>query len=68
MKHFFPFLLISLSLIIPVDQLQAKEDKELRKQRQAAQKERQAKKNERNREIADATKSFRGFTRYLKVE
>ncbi len=68
MKHFFPFLLISVALIIPVDQLQAKEDKELRKQRQAAQKERQAKKNERNREIADATKSFREFTRDLKVE
>ena len=68
MKHFFPFLLISVALIIPVDQLQAKEDKELRKQRQAAQKERQAEKNERNREIADATKSFREFTRDLKVE
>lgn len=68
MKHFLPLLLISVALIIPVDQLQAKEDKELRKQRQAAQKERQAKKNERNREIADATKSFREFTRDLKVE
>ena len=68
MKNFLTFLFVTVALIIPVDQIHAKEDKELRKQRQEAQKERQAEKRERSREIADATKSFREFTQSLKYE
>jgi hypothetical protein len=68
MKTFLTILFVTVALIIPLDQIQAKEDKELRKQRQEAQKERQAKKNERNREIADAAKAFREFTGSLKNE
>ncbi len=68
MKHFLKFLLMSVVLIFPFDHIHAKEDKELRQQRQAAQKELQAKKTARNQELADATKSFREFTRNLKQE
>ncbi len=68
MKTLLTIFIVSIALIFPIDQLQAKEDKELRKQRQAAQKERQAEKNERNRELADARKNFREFTRDLKME
>jgi hypothetical protein len=68
MKNFSTLLLVSMVLIIPVSHIQAKEDKELQKQRQAAQKERQAEKDERNREMADTTKSFREFTHNLKNE
>ena len=68
MKNYLTILFVTMAFIIPLHQVHAKEDKELQIQRQAAQKERQAKKNERNREIADATKSFREFTRALKVE
>jgi hypothetical protein len=68
MKNFLTVLFVTVALIIPVDQIHAKEDKELRKQRQEAQKERQAEKRERSREIADATKSFREFTQSLKYE
>ena len=68
MKNFLTISFVTLALIIPVDQIQAKEDKELRKQRQEAQKERQAEKNERSREIADAPISFREFIGSLKNE
>lgn len=68
MKNVLTLAFVSLALIIPISQLHAKEDKELRKERQVAQKERQAQKNERNRENADATKSFREFTRNLNME
>lgn len=68
MKNCLTILFVTIALIIPISQLHAKEDKELKKQRQAAQKERQAKKTEQNRENADATKSFREFTQNLKME
>lgn len=68
MKNILALSLVSMVLIIPVSHIQAKEDKELHKQRQAAQKERQAEKTERNREIADANKSFREFIQNLKYE
>jgi len=68
MKFSLTILLVTVALIIPANQIHAKEDKELQKQRQEAQKERQAEKTERSREIADATKSFREFSQSLKNE
>jgi hypothetical protein len=68
MKFSLTILFVTVVLIIPANQIHAKEDKELHKQRQEAQKERQAKKSERSREIADAIKSFREFTQSLKYE
>ena len=68
MKHLLNFLLLSLALIIPVDQVLAKEDKEIRKQRQSAKKERQEEKKERNQQITDAIKSFAEFTAALRSE
>ena len=68
MKKILACMFVSFAIFFPIDQLHAKEDKELRKQRQAAQKERQAEKNERNHELADARKTFREFTRDLKME
>jgi len=68
MKNFLTFLFLTIALIIPLDQIHAKEDKELRKLRQVAQKEQKKKKTERKKEIADATKTFREFTRSLKEE
>jgi len=68
MKFSLTILLVTVALIIPANQIHAKEDKELQKQRQEAQKERQAEKSERSREIADATKSFREFSQSLKNE
>ncbi|MDH5296590.1 MAG: hypothetical protein OEW26_05625, partial [Nitrospirota bacterium] len=57
---------LSFAFIVPLDLAEAKEDKELQKQRNSAQKERQESRNERNRDLADATKSFREMTRNLK--
>ena len=68
MKNFLTIFFVTIALIIPVDQIHAKEDKELRKQRQEAQKERQAEKKERNQEITDAIKSFAEFTATLRYE
>ncbi len=68
MKTFFILLFVSITLILPVSQVHAKESKEIRKQRQVAQKERQAEKTDRNREIAEARKSFGEFTRSLDPE
>ncbi|MDR4493421.1 MAG: hypothetical protein R3B74_03175 [Nitrospirales bacterium] len=68
MKNALPLLLFVLGFVLSINLVEAKEDKELRQQRQAAQKERQELKNERNREIADATRSFREFTANLKKE
>jgi hypothetical protein len=68
MKTFLTFLFVTVALIIPLNQIHAKEDKELRKQRQEAQKERQAEKKERNQEITDAIKSFAEFTATLRYE
>lgn len=68
MKYVLPILLLFLGVNGSPTLAEAKEDKELRQQRQAAQKERQELKNERNREIADATRSFREFTQNLKKE
>jgi len=68
MKKTLTLILFPLALIIPIDQIHAKEDKELQKQRQEAQKERQAQKNERNQELTDSIKSFQEFTRNLKNE
>ena len=63
------FLLsLSLTLTVPTVDVFAKDDKELRKQRNAAQKERQTTKNERNKEINEANRAFREFTRDLKRE
>jgi len=68
MKFSLTLLFVSIAIILPVSHVHAKEDKELRKQRQAAQKERQTEKNERNQEINDAIKSFQEFIRNLKNE
>ncbi|MGD9849727.1 MAG: hypothetical protein AB7T38_00535 [Nitrospirales bacterium] len=68
MKYILPILLLFLGFNGSSALAETKEDKELRKQRQEAQKERQELKNERNREIADATRSFREFARNLKKE
>ncbi|UCE63798.1 MAG: hypothetical protein JSU59_01160 [Nitrospirota bacterium] len=61
-------LFLTLAFIVPLNVTSADDAKELRKQRQAAQKKRQAAKNERAREISEATKIFREFTRDLKNE
>ena len=68
MKHFLKLLLISVVLIFPFNPIHAKEDKELRQQRQAAQKERQAEKKQRNQEINDSIKAFAEFTVTLRAE
>jgi hypothetical protein len=68
MKHFLKLLLLSLVIVLPFNQIHAKEDKELRQQRQAAQKERQAEKKQRNQEINDSIKSFSEFTASLRSE
>lgn len=60
--------LIALALVMLVNPAVADNDKELRKQRQAAQKERQAEKNERAKRINEATRSFQAFSRELKTE
>ncbi len=68
MKNFYFLLFLSFAFIVPQDLAEAKEDKELQKQRNTAQKERQESRNERNRDLADATKSFREMTRNLKID
>ena len=68
MKHCLKLLLLSLVIIFPIDLIHAKEDKELRQQRQAAQQERQAEKKLRNQEITDSIKSFSEFTASLRSE
>ncbi len=60
--------LAALALTLLVNPAAADNDKELRKQRQAAQKERQTAKNERSRQINEAIKSFREFSRQLKKD
>lgn len=67
MKKLCFLLFLSFAFIVPLDLAEAKEDKELQKQRNSAQKERQESRNERNRDLADATKSFREMTRNLKI-
>ena len=67
MKKLCILLFLSFAFIVPLDLAEAKEDKELQKQRNSAQKERQESRNERNRDLADATKSFREMTRNLKI-
>ena len=68
MKILLTIMLVTVALIIPLDQIHAKEDKELRQQRQAAQKERQAEKKLRNQEINDSIKAFSEFTASLRSE
>jgi hypothetical protein len=68
MINILKIVLVSMACFIAVSPADAKEDRGLQKQRQAAQKARQSEKREQNREIADATRSFREFTRDLKDE
>lgn len=68
MKYVLPILLLFLSISSSPPLTEAKEDPEIRKQRQEAQKERQELKNARYRQIADATKSFREFAANLKKD
>jgi len=67
MKNLCYLLFFSFAFIVSMDFAEAKADKELQKQRNTAQKERQERRNERNRDLADATKSFREMTRNLKT-
>ena len=61
-------IMISLAVVLPVGTSVAVDDKSVKAERQEAQKLRQQQKNERNREIQDASRSFREFTRDLKKE
>lgn len=70
MKKLCYLLVFSFAFIVAMDGAEAKvnKEKELQKQRNTAQKERQERRNERNRDLADATKSFREVTRNLKTD
>ncbi len=61
-------IMISLAVVLPVGTSVAVDDKSVKAERQETQKLRQQQKNERNREIQDASRSFREFTRDLKKE
>jgi hypothetical protein len=63
-----PVMMISLAAVLPIGTSVAVDDKSVKAERQEAQKFRQQQKNERNREIRDASQSFREFTRDLKKE
>jgi hypothetical protein len=60
--------MISLAVVLPVGTSVAVDDKSVKAERQETQKLRQQQKNERSREIQDASRSFREFTRDLKKE
>jgi len=61
-------IMILLAVVLPVGTSVAVDDKSVKAERQETQKLRQQQKNERNREIQDASRSFREFTRDLKKE
>lgn len=61
-------IMISLAVVLPVGTSVAVDDKSVKAERQETQKLRQQQKNERNREIQNASRSFREFTRDLKKE
>ena len=63
----YPFLL-ALAFVFPASLTAADDSKELRKQRQDAQRARQQQVIERNKEINEATKAFREYTRDLKIQ
>lgn len=61
-------MMLSLAAVLPIGTSIAVDDKSVKTERREAQKLRQQQKNERNREIQDASRLFREFTRDLKKE
>lgn len=68
MKNMLYLGVLFAVLIGPLSWAEAKDDRELQKQRHLAQKERQDQRNLRNRELNEATKTFREIARNLKNE